>query len=54
MSIHPFFSQLTFNHILGSDAGVVGAWHPQDIISTHSSVSAENILQGVVESVAHV
>ena len=39
---------------LGCDTGVVGARHPQCLISLHALGANEDILQGLVECVAHV
>ena len=46
--------ELTFNNILGGDAGMIGPGHPEHVHSLHPFVSAENILKSVVESVPHV
>ena len=43
------------NHLsLGRDSGVVGAGHPQSILALHARTAHENILNGIVEHVAHV
>ena len=54
MSIRPFFCKLTFHYILGGDAGVVGSWHPEYIVSIHPPVSAEDVLERIVEGMPHV
>ena len=48
------FHQLPLDHHLGRDAGMVGAGLPQDIPSAHPLEAAEDVLQGVVQRVAHV
>ena len=39
---------------LGGNAGMVGARHPKGILALHACTANENILNGVVEHVAHV
>ena len=39
---------------LGSNRGVVGAGHPAGILALHACTANENILNGVVQHVAHV
>ena len=43
-----------FHHILGSYTRVVRAGLPQDTIPFHPFVSAQNILEGIIEGMAHV
>ena len=38
----------------GSDRGMVGTWHPASILAQHTCAAHENILDGIVEHVAHV
>jgi hypothetical protein len=45
---------LALHHHLGGDAGVVRAGLPQHVAPAHALEAAENVLQGVVERVAHV
>ena len=54
MPVQSFLCKLTFHHILGGDAGVVGAGHPEHIFSIHAPVSAEDVLEGIVEGMPHV
>ncbi|EKD34900.1 MAG: hypothetical protein ACD_75C02138G0001, partial [uncultured bacterium] len=44
--------QLAFHHILRGDACMIGARHPQGVVTAHPPVTGENILQGVVQGVA--
>ena len=49
-----FVEDLFFDDGLGGDAGVVGAGHPKGIITLHAAEPNEDVLEGVVEGVAHV
>ena len=49
-----FFGQLLFDLYLGSDTGMVGARNPGDVVAFHALEADQNILQGVVQSMAHV
>ena len=45
----------TVHHLsLSSDRGVVGAWHPTSVLSLHTCAAHEDILNRIVEHVAHV
>ena len=46
--------QLPLDHHLGRDAGVIGAGLPQHVAAAHPLEAAENVLQRVVERVAHM
>ena len=46
--------QLPLDHHLGRDAGVIGAGLPQHVAAAHPLEAAQNVLQRVVERVAHV
>ena len=48
------FHQLPLDHHLGGDAGMVGAGLPQHVAAAHALEAAENVLQRVVQRVAHV
>ncbi len=48
------FHQLPLDHGLRCDAGVVGARLPQHVLAAHPLEPAENVLQGVVERMAHM
>ena len=50
----PFDGQFPFNDVLGRDAGVVGARHPQSGIALQAFAADQQILNGHVESMAHV
>ena len=45
-----------FLHHLGlrSDGGVVGAWHPEGVLSLHTGTTDEDVLNGVIQHVSHV
>ncbi|MBM2803017.1 MAG: hypothetical protein HW419_910 [Deltaproteobacteria bacterium] len=47
-------SELTLDHVLGRDAGVIGARHPKHAPAVHALVAAKNVLQGVIERMPHV
>src|SRR5262245_18755219 len=46
--------QLLLDHGLRGDAGVVGARHPQRVVAAHAPVTDHDVLDRVVEPVAHV
>ena len=46
--------QLALDHHLGGDAGVVHARLPQHVLAAHALEADENVLQRVVERVAHM
>ena len=46
--------QLPLDHHLGRDAGVVGAGLPQHVLAAHALEPAQDVLQRVVERMAHV
>ena len=46
--------QLPLDHRLGGDAGVIGARLPQHVTPAHALEAAEDVLQRVVERVAHM
>ena len=46
--------ELALHHVLGGDARVVGAGHPADAQAAHPFPADEDILQGIVQGVAHV
>ena len=46
--------ELLFHHHLRGDTGVVGARQPEDFLAVHARLAAEDVLDGVVEDVAHV
>ena len=48
------FHQLPLDHHLGRDAGMVGAGLPQHVAAAHALEAAENVLQRVVQRVAHM
>ena len=47
-------AQAAFDHGLRGDAGVIGARHPQGIVTLHAPPAHEHVLQGVIEGVAQV
>ncbi len=48
------FHQLALDHHLGRDAGMVGAGLPQHVAAAHALEPAQDVLQRVVERVAHM
>ena len=46
--------QLSLNHHLGCDAGVIGARLPQGVAPLHAVVTRQGIHDGVLEGVSHV
>ena len=48
------FHQLPLDHHLGRDAGMIGAGLPQYVAAAHPLEAAENVLQRVVQRVAHM
>ncbi len=46
--------ELSLDDHLGRDAGVVGSRLPQHVLAVHPPIAAENVLQRVVERVAHM
>ena len=54
VAIGSFLCQESLNHILGSDARVIFARHPQGIIAFHSMVANEYIFDGGGNGVAQV
>ncbi len=54
MFINPLGGELSYNLGLGRDGSVVRARHPAGIFAGHSGAAHQNILNGIVEHVAHV
>ena len=50
----PLLGQDPLDHVLGGDAGVVGAGDPEGPATSHPLEPDEHILDGVVETVTHV
>ena len=48
------FHQLALDHHLRGDAGMVGARLPEHVLAAHALEAAQNVLQRVVERVAHM
>ncbi len=46
--------QLPLDHVLGGDAGMVRARHPQGVVPAHAVVAHQDVLQGVVQGMADV
>src|SRR5439155_12514001 len=46
--------QLALHHVLGRDAGVVGAGEPQGSVPLHTAAANDRVLDRVVEAVPHV
>ena len=47
-------SQLLLDHVLGGDAGVVGAADPQRLVTLHAAQADQRVLHRAVQGVAHV
>src|SRR4026209_353992 len=55
--LHPadaLLCELTLDYVLSRDAGMIGARHPKNTLAIHTLVAAENVLQRIIEGVAHV
>ena len=50
----PSLAQLLLDDVLGGDARVVGAGHPERRLAEHAVEADEDVLEGVLEPVAHV
>ena len=50
----PLGLQAALHHVLGGDSGMVGSGNPQHIVPPHAVVANHNVLQGIVEAMAHV
>jgi hypothetical protein len=46
--------ELPLDHVLGRDARVVGAGHPERVVAVHPLVADQDVLQRVVERVAQM
>ena len=46
--------EFAFHDVLGGDAGVIGAGHPERGVALHAFAADEEVLDGQVEGVAHV
>ena len=49
-----FRRELTFNHHLGGDTGVVGAYLPKGVAALHTFEAGERVHDGVLERMTHV
>ena len=49
-----FLEQPLLDDRLGGDPGVVGAWHPETVISLHPPPADQDILKRVVQRMAQV
>ena len=47
-------AELFLHHDLGGNAGVVGTGQPKHFLAFHAGLASQNVLNGVVEHVAHV
>ena len=54
VAVAPLGGELLLDHVLGGDAGMVGAGHPQHLVAGHALPAAQDVLQGVVQGVPHV
>ena len=48
------FLERLLDRVLRGDAGVVGAGQPENFLAVHARLAGEDVLDGVVEDVAHV
>ena len=46
--------ELFFDNVLGCNAGMVGARHPEHLAAAHTLPATENILQSIVQGMTHV
>ena len=46
--------ELPLDHSLGGDAGVIGARLPQDVFAAHALEATQDVLQCIVQRVAHM
>ena len=49
-----FLGEGAFHHVLGGDARVVGAGHPEDFLALLTGVAAEHVDERVIQGVADV
>ena len=54
MPVGAVLGQFAFHHILGGDTGVVRARHPEHVVTPQPPVTAQRILQGDIQGMAHV
>ena len=54
MPVGPLSCQVSLHHVLGGDAGMIGSGLPKHIVPGHFLVTAQNILEGIVQSMPHV
>ncbi len=54
VAVLPLLRQLLLDDVLGGDAGMVGAGHPQHFMPGHPLPAHQDILQGIVEGMPHV
>ena len=54
LAAQPLFGKHTLDDVLRGDTGMVGSRHPQGALSAHAPVPDEDVLQGIVQGVAHV
>ncbi len=48
------FFELPLHHVLGRDAGVIGARHPERVVAVHALVADQDVLERVVERVTQM
>ena len=54
VAVSPFVGELLLDYVLGGYSGMVGAGHPEDIVPLHPLPPRQDVLERVVEGVAHV
>ena len=50
----PLSCKRLLHHILGGYTGVIGAWHPERIVTLHSFVSHDNVLENIIQCVSYM
>ncbi|WDT82229.1 MAG: hypothetical protein MPW14_11175 [Candidatus Manganitrophus sp.] len=54
VAVEPVFRELTLDHVLRGDPGVIDAGHPERIRAAHPLPAGQYILEGIVEGMSHV
>ena len=49
-----FLGEGAFHHVLGGDAGVVGAGHPQHVLALLAGMTAQHVDEGLVQGMPDV
>ena len=54
IAVFALFFKLLFNNILSGNSGMVGSRNPKSIITLHSMITNNNVLQGIIKTVSHM